>query len=79
MNSKLLKKIVERLIIVSLPTPTVPTPSIWIIIVDGKKVYIESVNKLTAYFKAKRKFPKAKTIRVIKRLKWWERGNVNYF
>ncbi len=79
MKSELLKKLIERLIIVSIPTPTVPTPSIWIVKVDGKKVYIESMNRITAYIKAKRKFPKAKTIRVIKRLKWWERGNFNYF
>lgn len=79
MNSKLLKKIVEWLIIVSLPTPTVPTPSIWIVKVDGKKVYIESTNIITAYIKAKRKFPSAKKIRVIKRLNWWERSNFNYF
>ena len=29
--------------------------------------------------RAKRKFPKAKKIRVTKRLNWWERGNFNYF
>jgi len=68
MKQKLIQKLVEWLIIVTLPTPTIPTPSIWIVMVDGKKVYIESINKLTAYFKAKRKFPKAKKIRVIKRL-----------
>lgn len=79
MKQKLIQKLVEWLFIVSLPTPTVTTPSIWIVKVDGKKVYIESTNKLTAYIKAKRKFPKAKKIRVIKRLKWWERGNFNYF
>lgn len=79
MKSELLEKLIERLIIVSLPTPTVPTPSIWIIEVDGNKVYIESTNKITAYIKAMRKFPKAKKIRVIKRLNWWERGNFNYF
>jgi hypothetical protein len=79
MKSELLEKLIERLIIVSLPTPTVPTPSIWIIEVDGNKVYIESTNKITAYIKAKRKFPSAKKIRVIKRLNWWERSNFNYF
>ena len=79
MKQKLIQKLVEWLIIVSIPTPTVPTPSIWIIEVDGNKVYIESTNKTTAYIKAKRKFPKAKKIRVIKRLNWWERGNLNYF
>ena len=79
MKKKLLEILMEWLIIVSLPTPTVPTPSIWIVKVDGNKVYIESTNKITAYIKAKRKFPKAKTIRVIKRLKWRERGNFNYF
>ena len=79
MKLKLIQKIMERLIIVSLPTPTVPTPSIWIIEVDGKMVYVESMNRITAFIKAKRKFPKAKKIRVIKRLKWWERGNFNYF
>lgn len=79
MKQKLIQKLVEWLIIVSLPTPTVPTPSIWIIEVDGNKVYIESTNKITAYIKAKRNFPKAKKIRVIKRLNWWERSNFNYF
>ena len=79
MKNKLLEKLMEWLIIVTLPTPTVSTPSIWIVKVDGNKVYIESTNKITAYIKAKRKFPKAKTIRVIKRLKWRERGNFNYF
>lgn len=79
MKQKLIQKLVEWLIIVSIPTPTVPTLSIWIIEVDGKMVYIESMNRITAYIKAKRKFPKAKTIRVIKRLKWRERGNFNYF
>ena len=79
MKQKLIQKLVEWLIIVSLPTPTVPTPSIWIIEVDGNKVYIESTNRITAYIKVKRKFPKAKKIRVIKRLNWWERGNFNYF
>ncbi len=69
MKQKLIQKIMEWLIIVTLPTPTVPTPSIWIIEVDGKMVYIESINRITAYIKAKRKFPKAKKIRVIKRLK----------
>ena len=34
---------------------------------------------LTAYIKAKRKFPKAKSVKVVKRLKWWERGDFNYF
>lgn len=79
MKQKLIQKIMEWLIIVTLPTPTVPTPCIWIVKVDGKKVYIESTNRLTAYIKALRKFPKAKKIRVIKRLNWWERGNFNYF
>lgn len=79
MKNKLLEKLVEWLIIVTLPTPTATTPSIWIVKVDGKKVYIESTNKLTAYIKAKRKFPKAKKIRVMKRLNWWEGGNFNYF
>ncbi len=79
MKNKLLEKLMEWLIIVSLPTPTVPTPCIWIVKVDGKKVYIESTNRITAYIKAKKKFPKAKKIRVLKRLKWWERGNFNYF
>ena len=79
MKQKLIQKLVEWLIIVTLPTPTVPTPSIWIIEVDGKMVYIEGTNRITAYIKAKRKFPKAKTIRVIKRLNWWERGGFNYF
>ena len=69
MKQKLIQKIMEWLIIVTLPTPTVPTPSIWIIEVDGKMVYIESINRITADIKAKRKFPKAKKIRVIKRLK----------
>lgn len=78
MKQKLIQKIMEWLIIVSIPTPTVPTPSIWIVKVDGKMVYIESVNKLTAYFNAKRKFPKAKSIKVVKRLNWWERGNFNF-
>ena len=79
MKNKLLEKLMEWLIIVSLPTPTVPTPCIWIVKVDGKKVYIESTNRITAYIKAKKKFPKAKKIRVLKRLNWWERGNLNYF
>ena len=77
MKNKLLEKLVEWLIIVSLPTPSVPTPSIWIVKVDGKKVYIESTNRITAYIKVKRKFPKAKSIKVVKRLNWWERGNFN--
>ena len=79
MKQKLIQKLVEWLIIVCIPTPTVPTPSIWIIEVDGNKVYIESMNRITAYIKAKRKFPKAKSVKVVKRLKWWERGNFNYF
>lgn len=79
MKNKLLEKLMEWLIIVSLPTPTVPTPCIWIVKVDGKKVYIESTNRITAYIKAKRKFPKAKSVKVVKRLNWWERGNFNYF
>ncbi len=79
MKNKLLEKLMEWLIIVSLPTPTVPTPSIWIVLVDGKKVYIEGTNRLTAYIKAKRKFPKAKKIRVMKRLNWRERRNFNYY
>jgi len=79
MKNKLLKKLMEWLIIVTLPTPTVPTPCIWIVKVDGKKVYIESTNRITAYIKAKRKFPKAKSVKVVKRLNWWERGNFNFF
>ena len=79
MKQKLIQKLVEWLIIVSIPTPTVPTPSIWIVLVDGNKVYIESTNRKTAYIKAKRKFPKAKSVKVVKRLNWWERGNFNYF
>ena len=79
MKQKLIQKLVEWLIIVSIPTPTVPTPSIWIVKVDGKRVYIESMNKITAYIKAKRKFPKAKSIKVVKRLKWCGRGNFNFF
>ncbi len=79
MKQKLIQKLVEWLIIVSIPTPTVPTPSIWIVKVDGEKVYIESTNRLTAYIKAMRKFPKAKSVKVVKRLNWWERGNFNYF
>lgn len=79
MKQKLIQKLVEWLIILSLPTPTVPTPSIWIIEVDGNKVYIESMNRITAYIKAMRKFPKAKSVKVVKRLNWWERGNFNYF
>ena len=68
MKQKLIQKLVEWLIIVTLPTPTVPTPSIWIIEVDGKMVYIESMNKITAYIKAKRKYPKAQSVKVVKRL-----------
>ena len=79
MKQKLIQKLVELLIIVSLPTPTVPIPSIWIIEVDGKMVYVESINRITAYIKAKRKYPKAQSVKVVKRLKWWERGNFNYF
>lgn len=79
MKQKLIQKLVECLIIVSLPTPTVPIPSIWIVKVDGKKVYIESTNKITAYIKAKRKYTKAQSVKVVKRLNWWERGNFNYF
>ena len=79
MKQKLIQKIMEWLIIVTLPTPTVPTPSIWIIEVDGNKVYIESMNRITAYIKAKRKFPKAQSVKVVKRLDWWERDNFNYF
>lgn len=79
MKQKLIQMLVEWLITVSIPTPTVPTPSIWIIEVDGNKVYIESTNKITAYIKAKRKFPKVKSVKVVKRLKWWERGDFNYF
>lgn len=79
MKQKLIQKLVEWLIIVTLPTPTATTPSIWIVLVDGKKVYIKSTNRLTAYVKAKRKFPKAKKIRVLKRLNWWDIGKINYF
>lgn len=46
MKNKLLEKLVKWLIIVTLPTPTVPTPSIWIIEVDRKKVYIEGTNRM---------------------------------
>ena len=79
MKNKLIEKLMEWLIIVTLPTPTATTPSIWIVLVDGKKVYIKSTNRLTAYVKAKRKFPKAKSVKVVKRLNWWERGNFNFF
>ncbi len=58
MNIKLLEILIVRLIIVSLPTPTIPTPSIWIVMANGNKVYIESMNRITANIKSKRKFPK---------------------
>lgn len=43
--------------------------NVWEVKLDGKTIKIEASNRVFAYFKAKVKYPKAKNIRVVKRLK----------
>lgn len=50
------------------PCP-MPFYNVWEVKVDGNTTKIEAPNRVFAYLKAKVKYPKAKNIRVVKRLK----------
>ena len=50
------------------PCP-MPSYNVWEVKIDGKTIKIMAPNRVFAYLKAKVKYPKAKSIRVVKRLK----------
>ena len=60
--------IVEHSIFID-PCPH-PGLMMWEVNVDGEIVYIASNNRMFAHLKAKRKYPRAKNIQVVKPLKY---------
>ena len=67
MKEKFLEKLIEWTVLIdSFPMPFY---NVWEVKVDGKIIKIEASNRVFAYIKAKVKYPKAKSIRVVKRLK----------
>ena len=67
MKEKILEKLIEWTILVD-PCP-MPFYNIWVVTVDGKTIKIVASHRVFAYLKAKVKYPKAKSIRILKRLK----------
>jgi len=70
MKEKIKEKLMKwwsELILVD-PCP-MPFYNIWDVNVDGKTIKIVASNRVFAYLKAKVKYPKAKYIQVVKRLK----------
>ena len=60
-------KIKDKIIYVD-PYPSPIRYYKWEVSVDGKTIYITATNRLFAYLKAKRKYPKAKHIKVVRRM-----------
>ena len=54
------------------PYPSVPPMPVWEIRVDQNTVRIVASSRITALIKAKRKYPGAKDIRVIRSVNIWE-------
>ena len=67
MKQKIITKLIEWTVLID-PFP-MPFYNVWEVKVDGKTIKIEASNRVFAYLKAKVRFPKAKSIRVVKRLK----------
>ena len=67
MKEMILEKLIERTVLID-PFP-MPFYNVWEVKVDGKTIKIEASNRMFAYLKAKVKYPNAKYIRVVKRIK----------
>ena len=67
MKQKFLEKLIEWTVLID-PFPML-FYNVWEVKVDGKTIKIVASNRVFAYLKAKVKYPKAKDIRVVKRLK----------
>ena len=67
MKQKFLEKLIEWTVLID-PFP-MPFHNVWEVKVNGKTIKIVASNRVFAYLKAKVKYPKAKDIRVVKRLK----------
>ena len=65
---RLMMWIIEHSIFID-PCP-LPGQKMWEVNVDGETVYIASNNRMFAQLKAKRNYPKAKHIQVVKPLKY---------
>ena len=67
MKEKIIGKLIEWTVLIDL-FPML-FHNVWEVKVDGRSIKIEASNRVFAYLKAKMKYPKAKNIRVVKRLK----------
>ena len=67
MKEKIIANLIEWTVLID-PFP-MPFYNVWEVKIDGKTIKIVASNRVFAYLKAKVKYPKAKNIRVVKRLK----------
>lgn len=67
MKEKIKKKINEWMFRQTTCDPMPIMTNFWEVNVDGRTVEILAMNRLTAYLKAKWKYPNAKSIRVIRK------------
>ncbi len=67
MKEKIKERLIEWTVLID-PFP-MPFHNVWEVKVEGKTIKIEASNRVFAYLKVKVKYPKAKNIRVVKRLK----------
>jgi len=63
---RLMMWIIENAIFID-PCP-LPGQKVWAVDIDGRIVYIASINRMFARLKAKRRYPKAKRIQVLTHL-----------
>lgn len=67
MKENIIANLIEWTVLID-PFP-MPFYNVWEVKVDGKTIKIMASNRVFDYLKAKVKYPKAKSIRVVKRLK----------